>query len=171
MPMKGRKRRPRKSAIETRKRILDVAQKMFALHGYEAVSLRKIISKARVNVAAINYYFGTKEKLFEEVLQRSVKSLNDERLRLLDECLQAASGRELLLDDVIRTYVAPFLRLHDNGGPGTATMQFLSRALNEPNPTVRNMMVKHMDPVWVRFSPVLQRLLPDLPKSSFYWRF
>jgi AcrR family transcriptional regulator len=89
-PAKSRKRRPRQSAIEVRNKILDVALQMFADHAYEAVSLRALTIKAKVNVAAPHYYFGSKVKLFAEVFGRCMEPVNRERLRLLEEHMNGA---------------------------------------------------------------------------------
>ena len=54
-------------------------------HGFEATGLRSITAAAGVNLAAVNYHFGTKEELFESVLTRRLDPMNQERLQLLDQ--------------------------------------------------------------------------------------
>ena len=53
----------------TRERIVKAAERLFADHGYEETSVRAMVTKARVNQAAINYHFGGKEGLYREVLR------------------------------------------------------------------------------------------------------
>ena len=72
---------PKNSA--TKARILDAAEELFMEHGFEATSLRQITATARVNLAAVNYHFGSKEDLFEAVLTRRLDPMNQERLALL----------------------------------------------------------------------------------------
>lgn len=67
----------------TKERILETTERLLAEHGFEAVTLRDITTAAEVNVAAVNYHFGSKEKLFEEIQCRYVNPVNDERLRML----------------------------------------------------------------------------------------
>ena len=69
---------------DTRERILDVAEHEFMSHGYEGTSMRMITSRAEVNLAAINYHFGSKEGLLREVFRRRLAWLNSERLSVLD---------------------------------------------------------------------------------------
>lgn len=170
--MKARRRRPRQSAIEARERILDAAEELFSVHGYTAVSIRSITEAAKVNVAAVHYYFETKEKLFEEVFNRRITVVNEERLRLLEEAIARAEGGLPALEDVVRAYIAPYLQYHEkSAGAGAAVMRFLSRAITDPNPATRKLILRQMDPIWYRFSPILQEIIPEVPKSTLYWRF
>jgi AcrR family transcriptional regulator len=56
---------------DTATRILDVAERLFVEHGFEATSLRMITQQAEVNLAAVNYHFGGKEGLYEAVFSRA----------------------------------------------------------------------------------------------------
>ena len=58
-----------RAAVETKDRILDAAETLFMEHGYEATSLRSLTTAADVNLAAVNYHFGTKEELFEALIE------------------------------------------------------------------------------------------------------
>src|SRR6056297_1114628 len=70
---------------ETRERILDAAEFLFGERGFESVSLRDITGRAGANVAAVNYHFGSKEKLVDAVVVRHAVPINDGRMRLLLE--------------------------------------------------------------------------------------
>ena len=67
----------------TKQRILDTAESLFMEHGFEATSLRSITAAAGVNLAAVNYHFGSKEELFQSVLTRRLDPMNHARLALL----------------------------------------------------------------------------------------
>ena len=69
--------------VATKDRILDAAESLFMEHGFEATSLRSITAAADVNLAAVNYHFGSKEELFQAVLTRRLDPMNQERLDLL----------------------------------------------------------------------------------------
>ena len=71
-------------SLDTRQRILDSAERLFAHHGVEATSLRTIIGDAKVNLAAIHYHYHSKEELLDAVLMRRIEPANRERLELLD---------------------------------------------------------------------------------------
>src|SRR5438876_1103179 len=72
---------PTISATQTK--ILDTAEGLFMEHGFEATSLRQITTAAGVNLAAVNYHFGSKEELFQTVLTRRLDPMNQERMTLL----------------------------------------------------------------------------------------
>ena len=57
---------------EKRDQILDVAERLFAEQGFEAISIREISKAADINIAMVSYYFGSKEKLYEEVINRKL---------------------------------------------------------------------------------------------------
>ena len=95
----------------TRQRILDAAEKLFARHGFESTSLRSIIASAGVNLAAIHYHFRSKEGLIGAVIERRFAPVNDERLRLLAEYESQADGRVPLVEEILEAFLAPMLRV------------------------------------------------------------
>lgn len=74
---------PRANSSDTRRRLLEAAEALFIRHGYEGMLLRQITSEAKVNLAAVNYHFGSKEALVQELLSSRLDRLNEERLQLL----------------------------------------------------------------------------------------
>ena len=112
----------------TKTGILDSAEELFASRGPNATSLRQIIGKAKVNLAAIHYHFGSKESLLEAVLARRLVPLNAERLALLDVYERAAGKRAVPLPKVLEALVGPALRLsRDPGKGGERFMRLLGR--------------------------------------------
>lgn len=94
-----------------RERLLDVAERLFAEHGIAETSVRAITSEAGVNVAAINYYFGSREELVQTVIARRLAPVNQERVRLLDACLQRAGDNAPAVEDLLHALAAPSLDL------------------------------------------------------------
>ena len=84
---------------DTRERILDAAERLFMAYGYDGTSMRQITGEAGVNLAAVNYHFGSKEALIQEVFRRRLDWLNEERMRVLDrhEADFAANPRTALM--------------------------------------------------------------------------
>ena len=72
-------------ASDTKKLILDVAERLFADRGFSATSLRELTSEAGTNVASVNYHFGSKEALLAAVLERRLRPINERRLEILDK--------------------------------------------------------------------------------------
>jgi AcrR family transcriptional regulator len=155
----------------TRDSILDAAERLFAQQGFGAVSLRAITSAAGANVAAINYHFATKERLFEAVFERRIRPLNRARLELLQACHERHGGRPPI-EEVVRAFVEPYVRLVDeHGAAGAVVQQFLGRLFIEPGPEIQHYLLREFDAIWSAFSTSLRAALPGLDERSIYWRF
>lgn len=166
---------PRSSEI-TRQLILDVAERLCAEGGVEALSVRTVCEQAGANVASISYHFGNKQKLLEEMFRRRVTPLNEERLRLLDAAI--AGPREQLLEGVIRSFVGPVIRgIASNtpadgqlgGNSSRVVTQFLARVYSMPGE--EEFLKAHYEPVRSRFVLALQVCLPTLPMDDLLWRY
>src|SRR5438876_3885821 len=94
---------------ETRTRILDAAEELFMQHGFEGTSMRLLTAKAGVNLAAVNYHFGSKDALIEAVFRRRLDPMNIARIAELDN-LEAADSTPSP-DAIIRAFITPGLRL------------------------------------------------------------
>ena len=93
----------REAPVATKDRILDAAESLFMEHGFEATSLRSITAAAGVNLAAVNYHFGSKEELFQAVLTRRLDPMNQERVDLLTALeREAAPGAGAVRADPLR---------------------------------------------------------------------
>src|SRR5438552_17150621 len=95
--------------MDTRTRVLDVAEELFGEEGIERVSVRDITDKAKVNVAAINYHFGSKEDLIVAVFERRVIPVNDARLAALDAIEQTAGKRSPKVEAILEAFIRPAL--------------------------------------------------------------
>ncbi len=156
---------------DTKRNILDAAEFLFAAHGPHAASLRQIIRRAKVNLAAVHYHFGSKESLLRAVMARRLVPLNAERLALLEEQERAYGKRAVPLQKVLTALVGPALRLSRNPSRGgDVFMQLLGRCFMEADPKIQAMLDRQLEEVASRFIPALQRALPKLPPEDFYWR-
>ncbi|MGT2471238.1 TetR/AcrR family transcriptional regulator [Paraburkholderia terrae] len=159
-----------RQAGDTKSRILDAAETLFIECGYEAMSLRQITSKAEVNLAAVNYHFGSKEALMHAMLSRRLDLLNQERLKLLDR-FDTMLGARLTCEHVLGAMFIPALRVsRDTRIGGKAFLRLLGRAYTDPSPFIRDFLNAHYASVAVRFFEAFQRALPHLPREELGWR-
>jgi len=125
---------PRKALVDatstdTKTRILDAAERLFVEHGFEATSLRSLTSAASVNLAAVNYHFGTKEELFQAVLTRRLDPMNQERIELLARVEREATGRALSCEKILFAMLIPALKLaRDEKRGGKNFLRLVGRA-------------------------------------------
>lgn len=157
-------------ARPTRERILDAAEHLFADAGYSATSVRQIISKARVNLAAVHYHFHSKEALLEAVILRRAVPANQERLALLDAYESAAGHCPATVEEVITAFLEPTVRVARDPELGGTTFMRLVGRLQAEGDLLPRILAAHFLPVLERFSASLRRALPDLPAEELFWR-
>jgi AcrR family transcriptional regulator len=167
--MLDRTRKPREAAAETKERLLDTAEQLFAEEGIARTSLRAITLAAGVNVAAIHYHFGSKEALLQGVFARRLAPVNRERLARLEAIEEDTSEQRLPLERVLEAFLAPVLALL--GDPEAARLAVLfGRLYTEPEDLVVNLLREQFREVADRFTAALRRALPDLSESEVVWR-
>jgi AcrR family transcriptional regulator len=154
---------------ETRTRILDAAEELFMLHGFEGTSMRLLTAKAGVNLAAVNYHFGSKHALVEAVFRRRLDPMNLERIAELDK-LEADTTRTPSPDAIIRAFITPSLRLMADAKDGRNFTRLLGRTYTEPNKLVRQLIGQMYEPAMQRYKAALERALPQMPREELVWR-
>lgn len=153
--------------FSTKQRILDSAESLFARHGFAGASLRQVTASANVNLAAVNYHFGSKENLINEVFRRRLDSLNEHRLNALAAVL---SRPDYTLEDVLGAFVQPALALSLDPQGGAGFVRVLARAYAEHNEQLRRFLHDNYSPALKQFIAAFARLLPQLDKQELYWR-
>jgi AcrR family transcriptional regulator len=136
---------------DTRSRILDVAEELFSEQGLDRVSIRAITRKAKVNLAAINYHFGSKEDLIAAVFERRVVPVNEARLAALDAVERAAGKKTSKLEAILEAFIRPALQCSLKAPKGgTAFSKLFGRCLSEPSPEVEALLKKQFEPLMER---------------------
>ncbi len=153
--------------FSTKERILGAAEQLFAQHGFAGASLRQVTAAANVNLAAVNYHFGSKENLVNEVFRRRLDDLNARRLAALD-ALSAPTG--VSLEDVLGAFIRPALELSLDRSGGGAFVRVLARAYAEHNEALRKFLSDNYGHVLKRFHAAIGQILPSLDKEELYWR-
>ncbi|MFQ5524860.1 MAG: TetR/AcrR family transcriptional regulator [Thermoanaerobaculia bacterium] len=156
-------------ASDTRTKLLDTAEHLFAHEGVDRASLRSITQAAGANLAAVHYHFGSKEALVREVLARRLSPLNRRRLELLDEVERASESPAL--EAIVHAFVRPALEMVQRERGGHAFARFVCRTFTEPDEGFRDLVMDQFREIADRFSAALHRALPDLPREELFWRF
>lgn len=153
---------------DTKQRILDAAERMFAEQGFELTSLRTLTTEAGVNLAAVHYHFASKEGLFEAVVQRLVEPLNAERLARLDAL--EAQGQPSL-EELIESFVAPPLRLCiEDPQRGLVAPRLLGRTMGSPDRNSTAFLMRLFGTVIDRYLVAFNRALPEFSRHDLLWR-
>ncbi len=157
---------------DTKQRILDVAEELFAKDGYHNTSLRAITTKAEANLAAVNYHFGSKEALMTAVIERRLGPLNALRQKRLEEVSDLAKKerRRPRTEDVLLAFVEPTLLFKESSGGARNFITLVGRAITEPDDTVRSVFLRLIKPIFELLFNLLAEALPDLPRDILHTR-
>jgi AcrR family transcriptional regulator len=156
---------------DTRNGILDAAERLFVAHGYNGASMRQITRDAGVNLAAVNYYFGSKEGLIRDVLRRRLVQLNAERIRALDALEAQAGDQPVRPSLIVDAFFGTLLRMAGREPDGGATfLRLLGRVPTEPAEFIRAFLAQEYKEVIERYKNALFRALPDVPRAEIIWR-
>ena len=156
----------------TKERILDAAEALFSDQGFATTSLRSITAAAEVNLAAVNYHFGSKEQLIEEVFVRRLGPINRERLENRDRWERGAGEEGPTLEQIIEAFLGPPLRMgHEPERGGAVFVRLLGHTISQPDDRIREMFTRQFREVVPRFIAAFRRRIPDLPTAEIFWRF
>ena len=153
--------------FSTKDRILGAAEELFAQFGFSGTSLRQVTSRADVNIAAVNYHFGSKENLVNEVFRRRMDDMTAQRLQALRAAVEQHPGE---LDPILAAFVEPALALAQDRHGGGAFVRVLARAYAEKNDSLRKFLSDHYGHVLRDFAKAIAACLPALSKEELYWR-
>lgn len=173
--MTSEKTKPRRSKTESRREagertravIMDVAERLFAEKGIDAVSLRSIMTTAGVSISLINYHFNTKENLIQQIFERRAVPMNQERLALLDAL--RSGGRQPTLEDLMHVFVVLPIRASFVGGSENF-IRLLGRISADPSPAARKIVGDYFDDFHRAFYEEIKKPMPGLSETDFYWR-
>jgi len=149
---------------DTKQKILDAAAELFAEDGFAATSLRHIISKAGVNLAAIHYHFGTKQDLLDRIILQKISPLNDRRMELLDQFEAEAAPEQPSVEKIMEAFLAPAILM----APGSGFVKIMARFHSEK--TGMDAILRNFQPLLTRYTVALHRALPEMPEAEIAWK-
>ena len=154
--------------MSTKNKILDAAENLFAIQGFNGTSLREITSRAEVNLAAVNYHFGSKKELIKSVMSRYMNELSPRlELSLVNICEQD----NLTLLEVFSAFIEPLLSLNEFKENGTSNfLQLLGRGYSDSQGFLRWFLTTQYPGVINNFVKAVQKAYPELTAEEMFWR-
>ncbi len=155
--------------MSTKNKILDAAEHLFADKGFNGTSLREITSQAEVNLAAVNYHFGSKKELIKAVMSRYMNELSPR----LESSLQILcdSEQKPTLVEVFSAFIEPLLSLNDYKENGTTHfLQLLGRGYTDSQGFLRWFLTTQYPNVISNFVYAVQKAYPELTPEEMFWR-
>jgi AcrR family transcriptional regulator len=155
--------------MSTKNKILNAAEQSFADKGFNGTSLREITSKAEVNLAAVNYHFGSKKELIKAVMSRYMNELSPRLESALEDICQAPQQPNLV--EVFSAFVEPLLALNQFQKNGTRNfLQLLGRGYSDSQGFLRWFLTTQYPNVITYFITAVQKAYPELSKEDIFWR-
>jgi len=155
--------------MTTKTKILDAAEALFADKGFNGTSLREITNRAEVNLAAVNYHFGSKKELIKAVMSRYMNELSPR----LESALHALCLDEIqpTLIEVFSAFLEPLLHLNSVKDRGTSKfLQLLGRGFTDNQGFLRWFLTTQYPGVFTHFTQAVQKAYPELSKEEMFWR-
>jgi len=156
----------------TADRILDAAEELFADNGFEKVSLRHLTRAAGVNLAAVNYHFGSKDALIDAVIERFITPINQQRLANLEK-LEADSepGTPIPIRELLNAFIQPFLaRIRTSERSQRLFFKLMGRCMADPGYRLPESTLPLFRTVAGRYCGQIQRTIPHLSDELIFWR-
>ena len=150
-------------------KILDAAEQLFAVHGYDGVTMRKIASIADVDVALASYHFGKKIDVFNAVFHRRAAMLNNSRLDALRKCQQAAGTKGPNVKQIIESFLRPLETAQESSDPGWKNYLALIAYVNNSPIWGEKMMSNLFDDLVHEYIAALKKALPNAKDADIYW--
>ena len=155
---------------DTVTRILDTAEVLFAERGFAETSLRNITSKAKVNLAAVNYHFGSKKSLIQAVFARYLDPFTVRFHASLDELEADYQGEVIPLEALLETMARSVLEVPAERHSLKVFMRLLGLAYSQAQGHLRRYIQEEYGSVFTRFTELVRRATPELPDAERFWR-
>ncbi|OBT13479.1 TetR family transcriptional regulator [Vibrio sp. UCD-FRSSP16_10] len=156
------------AGLETKQKIIEVAESLFAENGFKETSLRRITGGANVNLASVNYHFGDKKTLIRAVLDRYLEEFMPQLERELD---QVELQSEITMQDVFYTLKSPLFHLNNQSDKGAGRFLLLiGRGYSDVQGHLRWFITTRYGHVLDKFSQAVCRANPNLDKQTLFWR-
>jgi AcrR family transcriptional regulator len=155
----------------TKDKLMDAAERIFAKKGFHGASLRDITSAAGVDLALVNYHFGSKKQLLAAVVARRGQVLNAERLRRLAEVRLSAAPRAPSTEAVVGAFLDPILDRLAHAGPGWHSYFSLLAYVNNSPEWGCKLMGDTFDAVVLEFIQAVTDSLPGSAPEDIFWGY
>ncbi|GAA1366663.1 TetR/AcrR family transcriptional regulator [Streptomyces beijiangensis] len=154
---------------DTRTKILDAAERLFAEHGYRGTSVRAVTDLAGANLAAVSYHFGSKAELLAAVARRVIEPITAAQCARLDEVL--ARTPDPPVAELVEAFAGPlFDEMPAGKESGARTSRLIVTILSDPAEEARGWTGPDEDTVRERYLAAFAHALPGLAPQELMFR-
>jgi AcrR family transcriptional regulator len=153
---------------KTRERILRAAERLFAEHGYDGVSVRSIATAGNVQLALLTYYFQSKLGLYRAVFQRRIEPVSERRRELLQRVMKSPTPPAI--EEILDALARPWVELRERSG-GQHYSRLIAREAGDPRESSRGIVKEMLDPIAIEFIAAMERALPGRSRAEIHWAY
>jgi AcrR family transcriptional regulator len=164
MVISGQKQGNSGSDKPVQDRLLNAAEQLFSEHGFEGSGVREIAATAGCNIAAINYYFGGKDKLYTEVWRRQLIQMRDARMQAIEQVMSENDGNPSL-EDLLRSFANAFIGPFVDESRSRRFMNLMAREMIDQHVNVNLFVDEVVRPTLGALGGALLKSCPGLEKS------
>lgn len=150
---------------QVKDRLLDTAEGLFAEKGFDGTSIREITSRAKCNLAAVNYHFGGKEKLYSEVFRRRLIAMRDVRIASIEEVM-SQTDHEPTLEELIRAFAIAFIEPLVDKSQGQRFIRMTIREMLDPRLPKKMFTEEIAIPTLSALGKAMSRVCPGLGQKE-----
>lgn len=157
--------------LDTRDRLIGAALRVFADKGIDAATLREITEMAGANLAAVNYYFRSKDELTRTALEACLKPINDARLAALKAKMAESPDGIPSVEAIVEALVRPMVELSVDTSGERAPVRLLLQVRALPRPLTNTILAEQFDRIHRLFLEALAKALPHLSSDEIALRY
>jgi AcrR family transcriptional regulator len=165
MAISGQKQGNSASEKPVQDRLLDAAEQLFSEHGFDGASVRDIAATAGCNIAAVNYYFGSKDKLYTEVWRRQLVQMRDARLQAIGQVMSENNGKPSL-EDLLKSFANAFIGPFVDESRSRWLMRLMAREMVDQHVHVNVFVEEVIKPTMSALGGALLKVCPGVEESK-----
>lgn len=167
MAISGQKQGISGSDKPVQDRLLDAAEQLFSEHGFDGASVRDIAATAGCNIAAVNYYFGSKDKLYTEVWRRQLVQMRDARLQAIEQVMSESNGKPSL-EDLLKSFANAFIGPFVDESRSRWLMRLMAREMIDQRVPANMFVDEVVKPTMGAMHGALLKACPGLDESKIW---
>jgi TetR/AcrR family transcriptional regulator, regulator of cefoperazone and chloramphenicol sensitivity len=152
-------------SAQTRERLLDASERLFAERGFRSASVRDITREGACNIAAVNYHFGGKANLYREVFLRRLRALRKHRLESIESAL-ARAGSDATLEVLLEAFTTAFIGPLVEDDNGRRWVLLLAQEMIDPQLPPATFQAEMLEPLEQAMIDALGQVCPELSRTD-----
>nr|WP_246739580.1 TetR family transcriptional regulator [Martelella sp. HB161492] len=159
------------SEIDVKQRLLDSGITLFGIRGLTGPTVREITDRAKCNLSAMNYYFGSRERFLEAVLVHVFQPIRRRRDATLKAAIERHPDRPVPVHELVEAWILPLLEAPRDEDGGRIVVRFIQQLWADPAGRPLNFVQHSYDYGAFSYIDAFCRSLPSFTRAEIVWRY